>query len=319
MKKITILVGTVLAFTLVIFMSSYFGGSQTAQGQNLKDSIKQSMKDTAEKNEKVEAFHKELNDKFKEEGFEGSLSTSIDNHFFSKQPSVTVRVKEKRYKKEHESEIKQFIEGVVKPYNFGEVAIHVKVEDRGIGDLSEEDRRLQELTHELFEISRKVLEQEGYNQVIAMRIDPRKSKQMIYIKIEGTESYYNNVKEDIERLVHDTVSAKKGLDYPVKVERRSEAEIRDMKWSPIFHSIMEETDKKFDKVSGFAYSFHPKPLQIIIKTSLSDGWFSWGVKKQAEEIEKYVKQVIEIKREELSIEKIPYKIIIRGTKANKLN
>jgi hypothetical protein len=53
------------------------------------------------------------------------------------------------------------------------------------------------------------------------------------------------------------------------------------------------------------------PLQIVIKTSLSK-----GSKERAEKIEQYVKQVIEIKREELSVKKVPYKVIIRG-KGNK--
>ncbi|MDQ7862485.1 hypothetical protein RCO48_20155 [Peribacillus frigoritolerans] len=57
--------------------------------------------------------------------------------------------------------------------------------------------------------------------------------------------------------------------------------------------------KKFKETNGFAYSFHPKPLEIILKTSLSKGE---ETEEQAERIEEYARQVVEIKRKELSVE-----------------
>lgn len=119
------------------------------------------------------------------------------------------------------------------------------------------------------------------------------------------------------KLVHDTIYSKKYLAYKVKVTRRSESEIRDMKWHPIFRSIMQETDKQFHEVTGFASSFHPKPLEIIIKTSLSGKESS--SKRSAEKIEEYVKQVIQIRRKELSVKKIPYEVIVRSKENTKLN
>lgn len=119
------------------------------------------------------------------------------------------------------------------------------------------------------------------------------------------------------KLVHDTIYSKKYLAYKVKVTRRSELEIRDMKWHPIFRSIMQETDKQFHEVTGFASSFHPKPLEIIIKTSLPGKESS--SKRSAEKIEEYVKQVIQIRRKELSVKKIPYEVIVRSKENTKLN
>ncbi|KPL57726.1 hypothetical protein AM506_20740 [Rossellomorea vietnamensis] len=82
-------------------------------------------------------------------------------------------------------------------------------------------------------------------------------------------------------------------------------------WYPIFDSIMNETNKNFTEVRGFAYSFHPQPLQIIIKTSLKKG--KEGKEKVAV-IEEYAQSVTEIKRIEMGLEKIPYTIIIRDKK-----
>ncbi|MFD2924703.1 hypothetical protein [Halobacillus naozhouensis] len=318
-KRITVIAGIVLTCMVAVFLIGSISSNQMVQGEKLEENIKQSMKETKERKEKIEAFRKELHNKFKKKGFQGSISTSIDDLFSSKSPSITISVKDQPYKKEHESEMKQLIKDLVTSYNFGEVAIHIRVEDRGMEELSEEDRERHQLTSDLFEIAHKILKEKGYNKVSTMSLNSRKSKQAMNIEIEGTKHYYNNVKEDIEKIVHDTIYAKKGLNYTVKVTRRSEAEMRDMKWSPIFRAIMEEADKRFEEVTGFAYSFHPEPLQIIIKTSLSDRWYSWGTKEQAAKIEKYVKKIIEIKREELSIKKIPYKVLIRDKKGDKLN
>ncbi|WP_404450686.1 hypothetical protein LG329_09980 [Virgibacillus necropolis] len=93
----------------------------------------------------------------------------------------------------------------------------------------------------------------------------------------------------------------------------------DQKWAPIFRSIMEETSKKFDEYRGFASSFHPKPLQIIIKTDLHESKWWWNTDKKVEEIVDYVEAIIDIKREELAVEKIPLDIIVRGENNKQLN
>ncbi|QBP43098.1 hypothetical protein E2636_13225 [Paenisporosarcina antarctica] len=149
-----------------------------------------------------------------------------------------------------------------------------------------------------------------------MGIDPTKS--LIEIRIEGTKEYYNAVKGEISKLVADAISSKTTIYFDVKVNRKSENDSRDEKWHPIFTSIREETDKKFEEYKGFAYSFHPEPLQIIIKTDLNKSKW-WNSNKKVNEIEKYVQEIIKLKREELVIEEIPYEIIIRGKKNKKLN
>ncbi|UOQ92111.1 hypothetical protein MUO14_16640 [Halobacillus shinanisalinarum] len=317
-KGIAIIIGVVVTCAVVAFMINDFGGSKIAQGEELEENIRKSMEETEERNEKLKVFRKDLHESFREEGFEGNFSNSIDNIFSNESPSVTVRVKDEQYKQKHEEEMKSLINNLIESYNFDNVAIHVKVRHWDMEELSEEDKKRRDLTHEIFEISSHVLEKEGYDQVDGMGIQSLESKPILTIEIKGTKQHYKKVKDDIEKLVHDAIQAKKDLDYTVKVNRQTEAEVRDMEWSPIFRSIMEETDKRFDHVKGFAYSFHPEPLQIIIKTSLSQEWFSWGEKKRVEDIGEYVEQIIEIKREDLSIEKIPYTIIVRGKESKQL-
>ena len=112
---------------------------------------------------------------------------------------------------------------------------------------------------------------------------------------------------------------KTNLDFTIKFQKKSESAIRDQQWQPIFEAVREETNKKYEEYRGFAYSFHPEPLQIIIKTDLNTPkWFSHSNKK-VKQITEYVDKIIELKRDELSIEEIPYKIIIRDKNDNNIN
>ncbi|MGN7478612.1 hypothetical protein ACTHOQ_12220 [Solibacillus silvestris] len=96
----------------------------------------------------------------------------------------------------------------------------------------------------------------------------------------------------------------------LRFEKKSESAIRDQQWQPILSAISEETNKRFEEYRGFAYSFHPEPLQIIIKTNIdSPKWFG-NPDKKINQIAEYVDIIIKLKREELSIEEIPYEIII---------
>lgn len=87
----------------------------------------------------------------------------------------------------------------------------------------------------------------------------------------------------------------------------------------MFSSINEETKKEFKEYRGFAYSFHPEPLQIIIKTNLEKPKWYWNSNQKVLEITTYVDKIIELKTEELSIEEIPYEIIIRDKNDKKIN
>ncbi|MER2009754.1 MAG: hypothetical protein ABS939_20145, partial [Psychrobacillus sp.] len=74
--------------------------------------------------------------------------------------------------------------------------------------------------------------------------------------------------EDLEKIIDQTILSKTDLEYTVKIQKKSESAIRDQQWQPILSAISEETNKRFKEYRGFAYSFHPEPLQIIIKTNI---------------------------------------------------
>ncbi|MFZ3589130.1 DUF4030 domain-containing protein [Bacillus sp. DJP31] len=75
--------------------------------------------------------------------------------------------------------------------------------------------------------------------------------------------------------------------------------------------------KKEYKVTGFAYSFHPAPLQIIIKTSIKSS------DENANELVAKIEASIEEFLTSAALEKIndnePYEIIVRGKDKQRLN
>ena len=126
------------------------------------------------------------------------------------------------------------------------------------------------------------------------------------------------MKQKVQKLVSDTVYSKTDIVFNVTVRTKTAAERLDNKWQPILSAIRAETDKKFEEYRGFAYSFSPAPLQIIIKTDLKNSKGSSNLEK-VEQIKKYVDEIIELKREELSIEELPYKITVRSKDNEDLN
>ncbi|WP_245804697.1 hypothetical protein [Halobacillus hunanensis] len=317
-KRIGIGIGTALACVIIVCLVYSFSSHQTVQSEQLEERIKHSMEETERENEAIRSFHEDLHKQLQERGLKGSFSSSIGDVFSSKPPSITIKVKNKHYKQKNEKEIKNIIQKLVTSHQLGEVDIRVKVADRRLEEPSEQDKKREKLINELLDIAHETLKEAGDIKVSSISVRVREPKAMT-IEIKESEKLYQSVRKDLKKRVHDAIYAKKNIDLTIKVNRKSEEETNQMKWSPIFRSIMEETDKNFEDVTGFAHSFHPKPLQIIIKTSLSNGWFSWGTKDKVKEIETYVEKIIDIKSEELSIKTTPYQLIIRGDEGNKLN
>ncbi|WP_100011259.1 DUF4179 domain-containing protein [Lentibacillus sediminis] len=312
-KKITYLSSAaVIVFSLLIgsaFVSPVM--AKVMSNVPLISQILQSMEQTEDREEKLNNFYSEAHETLTN-NYQDVVDVSMSWYFSSEPPEIIVRMIDNTSKQEFGDEIEQAIRDFAQSYNIDEVKIKVEVQDKQIAEISKEEQERMELTDQLFNITRKVLQDKGYR-YSSLGIDGRNP--IINIEIVGTQQHYNNVKDDIEKQVHDAIKSQKGLEYEVEVTRLTEAEIRTQNWQPIFASVMEETHKKFNEVTGFAFSFHPKPLQIILKTSLSDGEQD---EKVAEEIAKYANQVVEIKRDELSVDKIPYKIIIRDKEQESL-
>lgn len=152
-----------------------------------------------------------------------------------------------------------------------------------------------------------ILESEGVGRNM-MIIDPKADKPYIeIIRVDGLELPDVETKE-IQERIKDTVLSKTDVNFNVTLRSQTKEEIRDTNWHPIFDALIKEMESEFEEYRGFGYSFSPEPLQIIIKTDMKDNKSTGKI----EEIEQYANKIIEKKIQELSVEKIPYKIIIRG-------
>ncbi|WP_243840646.1 hypothetical protein [Paenisporosarcina antarctica] len=300
-KKLLILLGTVGCIITFFILISNFNESEKP--------LAESMEETKKEHQKVDALLTKVSQEFQKNGYgEASISYTHEERL------LRVLVKDEEFLANQEKVMKSVIHDVSKEIKVDDIEVKFEILDIPV-EVSREEKEQTELLEETLKITSELLHEKNY-QFSSVGIDPTKS--LIEIRIEGTKEYYNAVKGEISKLVADAISSKTTIYFDVKVNRKSENDSRDEKWHPIFTSIREETDKKFEEYKGFAYSFHPEPLQIIIKTDLNKSKW-WNSNKKVNEIEKYVQEIIKLKREELVIEEIPYEIIIRGKKNKKLN
>lgn len=310
-----------ILFTLVLVVFAVMGSATTAKAKSaddyLRERIKESMEETEEQHDKMMKFLGDIGAAFDEKGLKGDISFSQRHGLSQNNPSIVIRVKNKQYKQKYEGDMKQLVQNLAKSYNLDNVGVKVKVHEPEMDEISEEDRKQRDQTMELFEIAHDVMEQHGYKYG-SMSIDSiNRSNPKMVIQIDVPKKKYEQIKDEIAKLVHDKINAIKQLDYDVRVTRKTAAEKRNEAWQPIFHAIMDEMRKNFKEVTGFASSLHPEPLQIIIKTSLSKD--DPEGQKLAQKMEKYVDLIIDIQRGELSVKKEPYKVIIRGKEKEQLN
>ncbi|MGP4107668.1 hypothetical protein [Virgibacillus sp. L01] len=305
--------GVILIVIIFTFTVNYNTNNEKVIAESLRDSIKKSMKETEKQKEAIQKFHMQVHERFREEGYEGNISFPRVSLFSSKPKQLTLHVKNKS---DSSKEMKQIIKDIAKSNKLGKVEVTVKVQRiKEEEEISEEDKEKRQLSHEIFEITSEILQEKGYNQSgMSIMTTPNPT---IEITIDEPKKNFSQNKKAIEKLIHNTIYSKKKVDYKVKVDKRTEAQLTEQKWYPILGSIREETNKNFDKVTGFTHSFNTTPLQITIKTSLSKGWTS-NIK--AKQIKMYVHEIIDIKREELSLLKEePYKIVIHDKGNDKLN
>ena len=184
-------------------------------------------------------------------------------------------------------------------------------------NLRMENEKIAEVSEAVFTITSKLLKAEGFQSNI-MLIDSKNPKPYIEAILTDEREISSTEKQAIQKLVSDTMYAKTNIVFNVTVRTWMAAERLDNEWQPILSAIREAADQKFEEYRGFAYSFSPAPLQIIIKTDLKKSKKSSNFKK-VEQIEEYVEGIIALKREELAVENLPYKIIVRSKDNETLN
>ncbi|UOQ48757.1 DUF4179 domain-containing protein [Gracilibacillus caseinilyticus] len=312
-KKITYLCSAAVIFISLLMGSTFVSPIMAKVMSNvpLLNQILQSMDQTEDRKEMLNEFYSKVSETLNK-NYEGVVSVSLSRMFTYDPPEINIGAENKTFEQDYGEEIKRVINDLADSFHIDEVKISIEVQNNDFADISKEDKEEMELSEQLFNIAEEVLQQKGYK-LGMMSVDAENP--ILQIEVRDTQQQFNKEKDDVESLVHDAIYNKTDLEYEVEITGRSEAEIRDQNWQPIFSSVMDEVNKQYSEMNGFAYSFHPEPLQIILKTSLSDGE---QAKKLAEEIAKYAREVIEVKRDTLTVEKIPYKIMIRNKEQDNL-
>ena len=303
MKKV--LTGFVVL--LIIITASYLlikkdsNKSPTVNTEEIENLLVKSMEETKTENMKLEQFltrsAKELNDN----GYQVNLGFSHEER------NLTVQVQDKAFVEANKTNIENIIRNTAKTIGFQDFKVDFLTLE-SLPALSEEDKQLRKSMIKVIEEIRGLLKEKGYPSTSILT----NSNNEIIIEIDGMVEDIKNSEEieEVEKVINQTILSKTEFDYTAKLRKKSKSAIRDQEWRPIFGAIREETNKRFEEYRGFAYSFHPEPLQIIIKTNIdSPKWFGNSDKK-VDQITEYIDKIIELKREELSIEEIPYEIII---------
>ncbi|MGY0694151.1 hypothetical protein ACW2QC_15445 [Virgibacillus sp. FSP13] len=304
-KKIVIgiaLIIIIFCATLVFANNSSESGNAKSDEQ-IESELVKSMEETKKEKDKLEQLFTRSSKELMDKGY-GEVGLSYSNE----DRILTVQVKDKDFLESNKSQIENIISNTTKEVGFNDFDIRFRIVDRNISQNKED-----ESIHNVSNIVSDVLKNEGYNNhSYSISVKPKKE-----IIIEGTDNNFVGNAE-LEKLISNTILSDTNMNFTVQLTKKSESEIRDQEWHPIFTAIREEINKKFKEYRGFASSFHPQPLQIIIKTKINNSWFGNSDEK-VKEIEKYVDKIIELKLEELSIEEIPYEIIIRDKNNEKIN
>ena len=259
----------------------------------LESKLVKSMEETKAEKKKLELFLSKSSQALNDKGYQAGIGFSHEER------NVTVQVQNKAFLEANKTNIEKIIHNTAKKIGFQNYTVDFLALDN-YPVLSEEDEKQRKTMMEVVgEISALLKEREYPPNSISIN-----SNNEILIEMQG-------MNEELEKFIDQTILQKTDLEYTVRIQKKSEIAIRDQQWQPILSAIREETNKRFKEYRGFAYSFHPEPLQIIIKTNIhSSKWFGNSGKK-INQITEYVDKIIELKREELSIEEIPYEIIIR--------
>ncbi|QED46772.1 hypothetical protein [Cytobacillus dafuensis] len=312
MKKV--LIGFVVL--LLIITASYMllkkdsNKSASVNTEKIENTLVKSMEESKTEKKKLEQFLTKSSQVLNDNGYQIGLGFSHEER------NLTVQVQDKAFLEANKMNIEKIIHNTAKKIGFQDFKVDFLTFD-SYPTLSEEDEKLRKSMMKVFEEISALLKEKGYhsNSISTNPINE------IIIEIQGTKEDLEKSKEieELEKIIDQTIHSKTDLDFTVKIRKKSESAIRDQEWQPIFDAIREETNKKFNEYRGFAYSFHPEPLQIIIKTNINSAKWFGNSDKKINQITEYVDKIIELKREEFLIEEIPYEIIIRDKNNKEVN
>ncbi len=218
------------------------------------------------------------------------------------------------YIEENRDDIESIASEILKAKQYNAYTIEVERQvNNDVPEASDRDKALDESLEKI----KKELTAQQFNILSIGFMYPSPNAKTVNIEI-GI-----NTKESEQRIeqIKEIVAASLGDvgDYSIKIERINLAERdKDAVWSEIIAAIYEGLSaKKKNQVTGIAYSFHPAPLEITIKTSINSSDKELDTK--VGNIEETINEFLNTKEMKDKIADEKYRIIIRSKDKKRIN
>lgn len=226
---------------------------------------------------------------------------------------ISIDGSEQYFKDVHE-DVKEISSNILKANDYDGYEIKVERQiDRPVPIIPERNQSISEALEksydQLIKLQFNVLSH-GYQ-----HLAPNSDKVIINIDIPNTEKRIGEIK----KIVNESLKEKNIDSYSIKINKIDLAQReKEAKWNEMFNVIIEGLSaKKEYQVTGFAYSFHPAPLQIIIKTSIKTT--DKDADEKVRKIEKTINEFLKSEEIQSKIGGDSYKIIIRGKDKQRIN
>lgn len=240
-------------------------------------------------------------------------------HGGAKEISIYLRGSEKYYQ-ESKGPVKELVEKIVASRGYDAYSIKVLRAsnlEKKLPQISERDQAIEDamiqVEKEIKKLKIKYLSYGYYHGY--MHPSPNSKNITVELDIPNTEKREALIKKTVNQIFE----ARNIQSYSIKINQINLAQReKESQWDKIFQTIDEGlTAKKEYKVTGYAYSFHPAPLQIIIKTSIKNN--DPDAVERAGKIEKTVQEFLHSKEIKTKIEGQPYKIIVISKEKKQIN
>ncbi|WP_226036287.1 DUF4030 domain-containing protein [Aquibacillus saliphilus] len=262
-----------------------------------------------------ESIVKIVSDELKEQGYQ--VQGVSDSAYPDKIIYVSIDGTDQYYD-DVKDQVKDKTEEILGESNYDAFSVEIEKfkEHRNIEpNLDEKSKQYMEETEVLMEAISERLDAEGF-EITTFGVTHNQFDHYVQLDIPDNEPRNGELKQLIEEVIgqHDFG------DFEVKLNKYNE-ERRDLEMAvsskvigPL-HEALRAREEFHTK--GMAYSFHPAPLQIIVKTTVKST--DKDAKEFAADLETTVEKFLATEEIKKVMKDEPYKIIIRSSNQKKLN
>ncbi|WP_165767983.1 DUF4030 domain-containing protein [Virgibacillus indicus] len=228
------------------------------------------------------------------------------------------------YYEDVKSEVKKEAEDILQAHSYDAFSVkterynrdeEIVTEDEMMEDLSEETKQYVNESNILMEEIHQKFEEKGFS-IPTFGVRHNQYDHYVTVDVPDTEKRTAEIKQIIRQVIDSKDFGEFDIKLNIFNKERKELEmaISSKVISPLHEGLRAR--KEFH-TKGMAYSFHPLPLQIIVKTTIDSS--DKDAKEIAEEIETTVEEFLATEEIQKVMKDEPYKIIVRSSDQKKIN